>query len=135
MLSSHLCPTIGPTGDHLERVSIVATFVFPSVPDPIIGLRELGRACRPEGEIRLLEHMRARNEALGALVDLANPLAVLTTGANINRRTVDNGERTGLVIERLQDLSIQGIFKLIVARPGQHRGGSPIHRAQRSTNR
>lgn len=56
--------------------TVVATFVFCSVPDPVIGLRELGRVCKPEGEIRLLEHMRARNEALGRLMDIANPLVV-----------------------------------------------------------
>ena len=29
----------------------VATFVFCSVPDPVAGLRELGRVVRPEGDI------------------------------------------------------------------------------------
>lgn len=36
----------------------VATFVFCSVPDPVAGLRELGRVVRPGGDIWLLEHMR-----------------------------------------------------------------------------
>jgi ubiquinone/menaquinone biosynthesis C-methylase UbiE len=34
------------------------TFVFCSVPDPVQGLRELGRLVRPGGDIWLLEHMR-----------------------------------------------------------------------------
>jgi ubiquinone/menaquinone biosynthesis C-methylase UbiE len=97
--------------------TVVATFVFCSVPDPVIGLRELGRVCKPGGEIRLLEHMRARNEALGWLMDIVNPLMVRFIGANMNRRTVENIEKAGLQIERLEDLSFQGIFKLIVAKP------------------
>jgi len=97
--------------------TVVATFVFCSVPDPVIGLKELGRVCKPDGEIRLIEHMRARSEALGVLMDAANPLVVRTMGPNINRRTVENVTKAGLEIERVEDLSVQGIFKLIIAKP------------------
>lgn len=97
--------------------AIVASFVFCSVPDPVAGLRELGRVCKPEGEIRLLEHMRARGELVGRLMDIVNPIAVRIQGANINRRTIDNIESAGLRIERVEDLSVQSIFRLIVARP------------------
>ncbi|MFQ5875390.1 MAG: class I SAM-dependent methyltransferase, partial [Dehalococcoidia bacterium] len=45
----------------------VATFVFCSVPDPVLGLRELGRVVRPGGQIILLEHMRAGNPILGKI--------------------------------------------------------------------
>jgi len=97
--------------------AIVASFVFCSVPDPVAGLRELGRVCKPDGEIRLLEHMRARSELVGRLMDIINPIAVRIQGANINRRTIDNIENAGLRIERVEDLSVQSIFRLIVARP------------------
>jgi len=100
--------------------TVVATFVFCSVPDPVIGLKELGRVCKPDGEIRLIEHMRARSEALGVLMDAANPLVVRTMGPNINRRTVENVTKAGLEIERVEDLSVQGIFKLIIAKPAGH---------------
>jgi ubiquinone/menaquinone biosynthesis C-methylase UbiE len=38
--------------------TVFATFVFCSVPDPVMGLRELRRVCKPEGRLLLLEHMR-----------------------------------------------------------------------------
>ena len=60
---------------------------------------------------------RARSEALGVLMDAANPLVVRTMGPNINRRTVGNVTKAGLEIERVEDLSVQGIFKLIIAKP------------------
>jgi hypothetical protein len=50
-------------------------------------------------------------------MDLLNPLIVRLSGANINRRTVDDVRRAGLVIERVEDLAPMGLVKLIVARP------------------
>jgi ubiquinone/menaquinone biosynthesis C-methylase UbiE len=95
--------------------SIVATFVFCSVTDPVLGLKELGRVLKPDGKIYLLEHMRIQIEALGRLMDAINPLVVRMMGANINRRTMENIRKAGLKIESIQDLSMQGMFKMIVA--------------------
>lgn len=95
--------------------SVVATCVFCSVPDPVRGLRELGRVCRPDGQILLLEHVRKENWA-GILMDCLNPLVVRVTGANINRRTLENLRMAGLAIKRVES-SLWGVMKLIVARP------------------
>jgi ubiquinone/menaquinone biosynthesis C-methylase UbiE len=96
----------------------VATFVFCSVPDPILGLRELGRVVRAGGQIFLLEHVRVDRSVIGRLMDLLDPIVVRVMGANINRRTVDNVRRAGLTIERVENLAPMGLVKLIVARPG-----------------
>jgi ubiquinone/menaquinone biosynthesis C-methylase UbiE len=37
----------------------IATFVFCSVPDPVLGLREVARVVKPGGRILLLEHVRS----------------------------------------------------------------------------
>jgi phosphatidylethanolamine/phosphatidyl-N-methylethanolamine N-methyltransferase len=97
---------------------VVATFLFCSVPDPVLGLRELNRVVKPEGQVLLLEHMRSANPMIAALMDVVNPVMVRMTGANINRRTVENVRRGGLHLERVDDLAMGGIFKLIVARKG-----------------
>jgi len=95
--------------------TVVASFVFCSVPDPVLGLHEIRRVCRPGGKVILLEHVLSSNRVLARLMILANPLAVRTMGANINRRTADNVARSGLTIQKVTDFGA-GIFKLIEAR-------------------
>lgn len=97
----------------------VATFVFCSVPDPILGLRELSRVVKPDGQILLLEHVRVDRPIIGPVMDFLNPVVVSIYGANINRRTVENVGRAGLAIESVTDLGPFGVVKLIVARPGK----------------
>jgi ubiquinone/menaquinone biosynthesis C-methylase UbiE len=99
--------------------AVVATFVFCSVPDPMLGLQELGRVCKPDGRIVLLEHVRSEGRLMGWLMDLFNPLVVRLIGANINRRTVENVQRAGLHLDTVENLS--GIVKLIVAHRGSGR--------------
>ena len=95
--------------------TVVASFVFCSVPDPIRGLMEIERVCKPGGKVVLLEHVLSTNRILGWLMNLANPLVVRIVGANINRQTAANVMKSGLVVEQVTDLGA-GIFKLIEAR-------------------
>ena len=85
--------------------TVFATFVFCSVPDPVLGLRELRRVCKPGGRLLLIEHMRPGNPLLGLIFDLLNPLTVRIAGANINRRTMDNVRRAGWQLRVTEALS------------------------------
>jgi len=96
--------------------SAVATFVFCSVPDPVLGLIEIRRVVKRGGQVLLLEHMRPANPIIGAMMDALNPLVVRVMGANINRRTVENVQKSGLVLEKVENLGMGGIFKMILAR-------------------
>ncbi|MGH2521594.1 MAG: class I SAM-dependent methyltransferase [Anaerolineales bacterium] len=95
----------------------LASFVFCSVPDPVLAFSELRRVVRPGGRVYLLEHMRPASEFVGRLMDLVNPLVVSLMGFNINRRTLGNIQKAELEIERVQDVGLGGIFKIIVAHP------------------
>ena len=85
--------------------TVFATFVFCSVPNPILGLKELKRVCKPKGKLLLLEHMRPSNIVLGFVFDLLNPFVVRVMGANINRRTLENIIKAGWKIRVKEKLS------------------------------
>lgn len=98
--------------------TVVATFLFCSVPNPVGGLSELRRVVKPDGRVLLLEHVRPRNRFLGWLSDLVSPITRRLLGFNLNRRTEDNILAAGL---ELVTVRRRGIWREIVARPGPRR--------------
>ncbi|MDD2758715.1 MAG: class I SAM-dependent methyltransferase [Methylomonas sp.] len=70
--------------------TVVASFVFCSVPRPRKGLKELYRVLKPGGQLLLLEHVLSSNKFMAKLMNLLNPVVVRLFGANINRQTVKN---------------------------------------------
>jgi ubiquinone/menaquinone biosynthesis C-methylase UbiE len=86
------------------------------VPDPIDGLQELRRVCKPDGKLLLLEHMRPENFVLGLIFDLFYPMIAQMMGANINRRTIINIWKAGWQIKAEECLS-SDIVRMIEAVP------------------
>ena len=98
--------------------TVVSTCVFCSVPNPLIGLQELRRVCKPTGRILMLEHMRSENNGIGFLMDILNPVTVRLWGANINRETLKTIEHSGLKVETNLDL-MGSIFRELSISPNK----------------
>jgi ubiquinone/menaquinone biosynthesis C-methylase UbiE len=96
--------------------TVFATFVFCSVTDPVAGLQELKRVCKPDGKLLLLEHMRPEKFVLGLIFDLLNPMIVRMMGANINRRTTKRIRQAGWQI-KAEECLLSDIVRMIEATP------------------
>ena len=97
--------------------TVVGSLVFCSVPDPIRGLAEVRRVCKPGGKVVLLEHVLSDRPAVARFMNLMNPMTYRMVGEYINRRTVEDVARSGLAVENVTRLT--SIFRLIEARKSQ----------------
>lgn len=99
--------------------TVVATFVFCSVPDPIKSLKEIHHVVKPEGHVLFLEHVRIDKPVIGWLMDHINFIFVRIFGANINRQTVENVKKAGFLIENLEHFGPMKMVKMIIAKPNK----------------
>lgn len=97
--------------------TVVSSLVFCSVDDPDRGLEEIRRVLRPDGTLRMLEHVRSTNRFGAWLQDAVAPLwCRLTGGCHPNRRTEESVERAGFRIDRSQYRK-KRTLRRFVARP------------------
>jgi len=93
---------------------VFTTCVFCSVPDPIKGLKEIRRVCKPDGKIIMIEHVRSEKKVLGLIMDILNPLTVNLYGANINRKTVENIKMAGFTEVEVTNLTGDIVKKIVI---------------------
>lgn len=80
--------------------TVVASLVFCSVAEPARGLAEVKRVLRPDGRLRMLEHVRSRRAWKAAFQDRVQPLWTWASGGcHPNRDTEHAVEAAGFVIE------------------------------------
>jgi len=94
--------------------TVFTTCVFCSVPDPVKGLEEIRRVCKPDGKIIMIEHVRSEKKVLGLIMDTLNPLTVNLYGANINRRTVNNIGMAGFTEVEVTNITSDIVKKIVI---------------------
>jgi ubiquinone/menaquinone biosynthesis C-methylase UbiE len=80
--------------------TVLSGLAFCSVADPARGLLEVRRVLRPEGRLRMLEHVRSTRPWKARLQDLLQPIWTrVTGGCHPNRETERAVEAAGFTIE------------------------------------
>ena len=95
--------------------TVATAFTFCSVPKPVMGLRELRRVLKPDGQILMIEHVRSAIGPLGIFMDLMTPLTS-RIGPSLNRDTVGNVQKAGFRLRRVENVYLD-VVKIIEAVP------------------
>ena len=97
--------------------TVVSGLVFCSVPDARRGLAEVGRVLRPDGRLRMLEHVRSVRPWKARVQDTLERFWVgLSGGCHPNRDTERAVEASGFVIEP-DGRRAKGDMRRFAARP------------------
>lgn len=115
--------------------TVLSGLVFCSVPDPHQGLREVRRVLRPDGQLRMLEHVRAARAWKARLQDVLQPAWTrITGGCHPNHDTERAVEAGGFQIEEegrrangdMRRFAARPIVRGTSGRPGNQRGGPGV---------
>jgi ubiquinone/menaquinone biosynthesis C-methylase UbiE len=80
--------------------TVVSSLVFCTVPEPARGLAEAKRVLRPDGRLRMLEHVRSRRRWKAIFQDRVEPVWTwVSGGCHPNRDTERAVEAAGFLIE------------------------------------
>ena len=94
--------------------TIISTFVFCTVPDPIAGLKEVCRVLKPEGKVIFLEHMKSKYSILNIFLYLMNIVSKRVLGTSMIKETQKNIEQAGFTIVSVEH-KLFDIVRLIIA--------------------
>ena len=79
--------------------SVVTSCTFCSVPDPVLGLKEIYRVTKPGGKLLMFEHVRSNIFWMGPMMDLLTYVS-RKIGPDLNRRTKEHVIRAGFKLTR-----------------------------------
>jgi ubiquinone/menaquinone biosynthesis C-methylase UbiE len=96
--------------------TVAISLALCTIPDPVKALQELGRVCRPAGQIVMLEHVRSTARPLAALQTALSPLNERAIGCHLDRDTIDLARSLGFSIDEAQSRLFNSV-QLVVARP------------------
>ena len=100
--------------------TVTSSLVFCSVGDPPRGLAEIGRVLRPDGRLRMLEHVRSTRARVARLQSWIGPAWVrVSGGCHLDRDTEAAVSDAGFALE---ERKARGVMRRLVGRPPRSSG-------------
>ena len=96
--------------------TVAISLALCTIPNPGAALQELGRICRTNGRIVMLEHVRSTARPLATLQHLLSPLNERAIGCHLDRDTFGLARSLGFSFDETQS-RLFGSVRLAVARP------------------
>lgn len=98
--------------------TVVSSLVFCSVSDAGLGLQEISRVLKPAGQLLMLEHVQAQNQAGRWLLDTIQPAwTLISGGCHPNRDTESLLQECGFRIDA-KFYRRRGLMRMLRALPG-----------------
>src|SRR5215218_267456 len=96
--------------------TVAISLALCTIPNPGKALLELGRVCRPGGQLVMLEHVRSTARPLAALQRALSPMNERAIGCHLDRDTFELARSLGFTIDETRSRLCNSV-QLVVARP------------------
>ena len=95
---------------------IISSCVFCSVPDPILGLKEVFKVLKSSGKLIQIEQGLSEIKPINAGLVIFDPFTSKRFGFHLKRNHLKNLENSGFIVTHQQKIDPTGIFRLLVSK-------------------
>lgn len=95
---------------------VTSSCVFCSVPNPILGLKEVSKVLKPSGKLIQIEHGLSTVKPINMWLEFFDRYTSKRLGFHLNRNHIRNLENSGFEVTYQHNIDPTGIFRLIVSK-------------------